>query len=61
MTENEGGLWSCEIPFCYHIYNPKIGDPKQDIPPGTAFEDLPEDWKCPKCGVGKKNFRPYVI
>ena len=28
------------------------------IAPGTAFEDLPEDWVCPVCGVGKDDFQP---
>ena len=29
------------------------------IEPGTAFEDIPEDWVCPVCGVGKDDFEPY--
>ncbi len=33
-----------------------VGDPSADIPLGTAFEDLPEDWICPDCGVGKDFF-----
>lgn len=41
---------------CGYIYNPAIGDPDEDIEPGTAFEDLPEDWVCPVCGEGKDHF-----
>jgi len=41
---------------CGYIYDPEKGDPTQNIPPGTPFEDLPEDWKCPICGAGKNLF-----
>ena len=34
----------------------RCGDPDNGIAPGTAFEDLPEDWVCPLCGVGKDQF-----
>ncbi len=43
---------------CGYVYDPDIGDPDADIEPGTAFEDLPEDWQCPMCGVGKDQFEP---
>ncbi|AQR79906.1 rubredoxin [Paenibacillus larvae] len=43
---------------CGYIYDPKIGDPDEDILPGTAFEDLPEDWVCPVCGEDKSQFAP---
>ncbi len=46
----------CE--FCGYEYDPEIGDPDSGIAPGTAFEDIPDDWKCPVCGVGKENFQP---
>jgi rubredoxin len=46
----------CEV--CGYIYDPEVGDPESDIPPGTAFEDLPEDWVCPVCGAGKDEFSP---
>ncbi len=42
--------------ICGYVYDPSIGDPDNDIPAGTAFEDLPEDWVCPECGVGKDLF-----
>jgi rubredoxin len=41
---------------CGYIYDPAKGDPENDIAPGTAFEDLPDDWTCPHCGVGKDLF-----
>ncbi|MBI4827504.1 MAG: rubredoxin [Nitrospinae bacterium] len=44
----------CNI--CGYIYDPDVGDPEADIPPGTSFEDLPDDWVCPECGVGKDQF-----
>lgn len=43
---------------CGYIYDPAEGDPDNDIAPGTSFEDLPDDWRCPKCGVGKDRFMP---
>lgn len=47
-----------ECTACGHIYDPELGDPENGIKPGTAFEDLPEDWVCPVCGVGKDEFEP---
>ena len=41
---------------CGYEYDPAVGDPDNGIAPGTAFEDLPEDWVCPICGVGKEEF-----
>ncbi len=41
---------------CGYIYDPKKGDPDSGIKPGTAFEDIPDDWVCPVCGVGKEDF-----
>lgn len=43
---------------CGYIYDPEKGDPDGNIAPGTAFEDIPEDWVCPLCGVGKDDFSP---
>ena len=42
--------------LCGYEYNPEEGDPQANIAPGTAFEDLPEDWTCPLCGAGKDQF-----
>ncbi|MDD4061960.1 MAG: rubredoxin [Kiritimatiellae bacterium] len=43
---------------CGYVYDPAAGDPDNGIAPGTAFDDLPEDWVCPVCGVGKSGFDP---
>lgn len=43
---------------CGYVYNPAIGDPDNDIEPGTSFEDLPDDWCCPECGADKSDFQP---
>lgn len=44
---------------CDYIYDPKLGDADGGIKPGTAFEDIPDDWACPDCGVTKEDFEPY--
>ena len=43
---------------CEYIYDPESGDPENGIDPGTAFEDLPDDWLCPVCNEGKWSFEP---
>ena len=43
---------------CGYVYDPEAGIPEGGIEPGTAFEDLPDDWVCPECGVGKDQFSP---
>jgi rubredoxin len=51
-------IWQCQTPNCGYLYDPSRGDKKGMIPKGIAFEELPEDWKCPICGAGKRMFRP---
>ena len=46
--------WRC-VP-CDYVYDPAQGDPENGIAPGTAFEDLPEDWLCPDCSAVKDMF-----
>ncbi|NLJ75446.1 MAG: rubredoxin [Firmicutes bacterium] len=46
--------WECTV--CGYIYDPELGDSTQGIEPGTDFNDLPDDWVCPECGVGKDLF-----
>ena len=41
---------------CGFTYDPEVGDPKHGIAPGTPFEDLPDDWKCPRCRKPKDQF-----
>lgn len=45
---------------CGYEYDPEVGDPEHGIAPGTAFEDLPDDWSCPLCGVTKADFSPVA-
>ena len=45
---------------CYFIYEEANGLPQQSIRPGTAFADIPANWRCPDCGTEKATFRPYV-
>jgi len=47
--------WECLV--CGYIYDPQNGDPDSGVNPGTAFEDLPEDWVCPVCGAPKDQFK----
>lgn len=44
------GVLDCPTRDCGWVYDPAIGDPDHGIPPGVAFEDLPDDWACPNCG-----------
>jgi rubredoxin-NAD+ reductase len=48
------GKWTCTV--CGWEYDLAIGDPLNGIPPGTRFEDIPDDWHCPDCGAGKEKF-----
>ncbi|MBD2412229.1 rubrerythrin [Nostoc calcicola FACHB-389] len=48
--------WICRQ--CSMIYDPVAGDPDSGIAPGTPFEQIPDDWKCPICGASKKTFKP---
>ncbi len=45
-----------ECTVCGYVYDPAEGDVENGIAPGTKFEDLPDDWVCPVCGVGKSEF-----
>lgn len=47
-----------ECTLCGYVYDLAIGDPANGIDPGTAWEDVPEDWVCPECGAGKEDFSP---
>ena len=48
----------CDV--CGWVYDPAVGDPDNGVAPGTAFEDIPDDWVCPLCGVGKGYVVDYV-
>jgi rubredoxin len=45
-----------ECQACGYIYEPTKGDDKQQVPPGTAFEALPQNWRCPVCGARTSRF-----
>ena len=46
--------YRCNV--CGYIYDEALGDPDSGIQPGTKFEDIPDDWACPVCGVTKRDF-----
>ncbi|HNQ62560.1 MAG TPA: rubredoxin [Syntrophorhabdaceae bacterium] len=46
--------YRCKV--CGYVYDPASGDPDSGIKPGTSFEELPESWTCPICGVPKSEF-----
>lgn len=41
---------------CGYVYDPEVGDEENGVAPGTSFEDIPDDWLCPLCAVGKDQF-----
>lgn len=47
-------VYKCDV--CNWEYDPAVGVPEAGIAPGIAFEDLPDDFECPLCGVGKEDF-----
>ena len=49
-------VYVCEL--CGYEYDPRTGDPDNGIAAGTSFEELPDDFTCPLCGVGKSEFSP---
>ncbi len=58
MFRDNGGMKMSkyECTACGYIYDPAVGDPDNGVAAGTAFEDIPDDWVCPDCGVGKDMF-----
>jgi flavin reductase (DIM6/NTAB) family NADH-FMN oxidoreductase RutF/rubredoxin len=55
-TEGKPEKYKCTV--CGFLYDPEEGDPHSGIEPGTAFEDIPDDWTCPICGTSKRDFFP---
>jgi rubredoxin len=51
--------WECIV--CGFIYDEAKGIPEDGISPGTPFEQIPDDWSCPDCGVAKSDFEMVVI
>ncbi len=55
MEERRNDMYECP---CGYVYDPAVGDPDGGIAPGTAFEDIPDTWVCPICGLTKAEFTP---
>jgi rubredoxin-NAD+ reductase len=51
-----GNIMKYVCNVCGWEYDEELGDEENGIAPGTAFEDLPDDFECPLCGVGKDDF-----
>ena len=51
--------WQCIV--CDFTYDEAAGLPEEGIAPGTRWEDIPEAWGCPECGVAKADFEMVVI
>jgi rubredoxin len=49
----------CEL--CGFVYDEREGWPEDGIPPGTRWEDVPNDWYCPDCGIGKEQFSMILV
>lgn len=49
-----------ECTACGYIYDEALGDPDSGVAPGTKWEDVPDDWVCPLCGVSKDEFEEIV-
>lgn len=47
---------SYECTVCGYVYDPEQGDPDNGVAPGTAFENVPDEWVCPLCGASKDMF-----
>jgi len=43
---------------CGYVYDPRLGNPENGIPPGTPFEEIPENWVCPICNAPETSFLP---
>jgi rubredoxin-NAD+ reductase len=56
MTDKPYRKWLCDA--CGYIYDEAKGDPDGGLPPGTRYEDMPDDWQCPLCGLRKADLRP---
>ncbi|MDD3224326.1 MAG: flavin reductase [Clostridium sp.] len=55
---SDGARYQCSV--CGYIYDPSVGIPDSGIPAGTLFENLPDNWTCPICGVTKDKFEKII-
>jgi rubredoxin len=51
--------WECVV--CGFIYDEAQGLPEEGIAPGTSWEDIPDDWECPECGMAKADFEMVPV
>ncbi|NQY27252.1 MAG: rubredoxin [Piscirickettsiaceae bacterium] len=51
--------WICTV--CGYVYDEAKGIPEDGIAPGTSWDDIPDDWECPECGVGKEDFEMVEV
>lgn len=51
--------WQCTV--CGLIYDEELGWPEDNIAPGTTWEEVPDDWLCPDCGVTKSSFEMIAL
>ncbi len=51
--------WQCIV--CGWIYDEAAGSPEDGLEPGTTWDEIPDDWECPDCGVGKDEFEMVEI
>ena len=54
IEEKDMKKWECIV--CGFIYDEALGLPEEGIAPGTAWADIPDNWVCPECGIGKEDF-----
>ena len=59
MSETQWKKWECIV--CGFVYQEELGLPDEDIAPGTRWQDIPEDWCCPDCGVSKEDFEMVEV
>jgi rubredoxin len=54
FKEQDMNVYMCVV--CGVVYDEAAGWPEEGIAPGTRWDDVPADWRCPECGVGKADF-----
>ncbi len=54
MSDGAGDRWECGV--CWTVYDPAAGDEAAGVLPGTPFEALPDDWRCPHCDGARARF-----
>lgn len=59
MSDKPYKIWQCLN--CGYVYSEEDGDPDEGLAPGTRWADISEDWYCPQCGSGKRDFEMAEI